>query len=640
MTITRKQTDLALFVMAALLFLYTCIRAIRLSITWDEAYTYIEFARNGKVFLQNYDMMSANNHLLNTGLMIVFTKLFGVSEFAMRIPALIAHLLFLFFSARLLRNLENKWLALAAFVIVNVNPYLLDFFSLARGYGLSLGLMMSSIYFLYLACTSGSKGKWGFVSMLFAALAVLANFVLLNYCMVLFAVLWLNAFRGNGMQEMKQRMLPAFKSMAMPTMVMLVLLLEVIPITLNLKAAGALFFGGESGFWSDTISTVTARCLYDPGYNHWLERLVKAAFLLITLLAAIYYAWLLLKKKTDAVFFSAALLFLLLLCSLSTIVQHKVLKNPYLMDRTALFLVVLFTLVLVFFISDLSKKMPRVSTAAYLSVPLLLIHFFVCFNLSYVLEWRYDANTREMLTDLERIKSIPPGKETISIGIPLIFDPAINFYREKNRLSWLNTAWRNETNNQLQDYFFLSQKDLVEFNMDSLEVIKKYPGTGNLLARPKYRPDEIKPAFEKQLSFESETGGRFPVNEKVEYSPGFSYIVTDSATPNTRGVLAFYAEVMAPDLSRDNLVMVLSFQDSAGKLYSWQKAYVKDFIRGKGEWFRCSFSCIIPAGTKAGDEIKAYIWNPDQQLLFIRKMEFKWLACTYRSKAPNSSDAF
>jgi len=626
---SQKQTDLALGGIAALLFMYTCIRAMRLSITWDEAYTYIEFARNGKVFLRDYEMMSANNHLLNTALMMAFTKLFGLHEFAMRIPALMAHLLFLFFSARLLRNFDNKWLALSAFVILNVNPYLLDFFSLARGYGLSLGLMMAGVYFFWLACTTGRKGRWSLAAMLFASLAVFANFVLLNYCLVLFGLLWLNAFRGEGTSVMKTKMPAAIKSMAAPTIIMAVLLWVVIPVTLKLKAAGALFFGGESSFWSDTISTVTERCLYDLGYSHWIERIVKGAVLLVILLAAAYYAMLLLRKKAGTVFFPVALLLLLVLCSLSTVVQHWLLHTPYLMDRTALFLVVLFTLAFVFFIDEVLKVWPAVVGAAHVCALLLLLHFALCFNFSYVLEWKLDADVKEMLGDIEKIKKIPPGKETISIGIPLSFDPAINFYREKNRLLWLNTAWRNETGNMQHDYFCLRQQDLPEMHMDSIVIIKTYPGTGNILARPKYSPREIKAELVKQLNFKAEENGSFSMGPSIEYSPGFSYIVNDSLTPGP-AVLAFYAELRAPDLSRDNLVMVISFQDPAGKLYSWQKAYVKDFIRNKTDWFRCSFTCIVPANTKAGDEIKAYIWNPDKHGLFIRKMEFRWLAYKYR----------
>lgn len=626
----RKKSDFIVFCIALLLFLYTAIRAMLLSITWDEAYTYIEFARNGKVFLDKYDMMSANNHMLNTALMMLFTKLFGLSEFVMRIPVLAAHFLFLFYSAKLLRNINNKWLVIAAFVVVNVNPYMLDFFSVARGYGLSLGLMMASIYYLYVFQAKENKGKWALISMLFAGLAVFANFVLLNYFVVLYGLLWLISVYGATEKSIAAKIKMALKKMILPTLILAVLFVIIIPIALELKKAGALFFGGEKSFWSDTICTITDRSFYEIGYNYWFQRVAKGFVFLVLIFSAVYVLLRISKKQLNGnTLFIVTLLLLLGLCSLSTIMQHHLLQTPYLLDRTALFLVVLFNLIFVFFTAEISASKSFAGLAVHASAVVLLIHFSMCFNMRYVLEWRYDADTKDMLTDLEQVKIIPKGKETVSIGIPLIFDPAINFYREKNQLTWLNTVWRKETNNMCHDYFCLSQKDLAAFNRDSLEIIKTYPGTENVLAKSKYLPKEIKASYEKQISFESGGDGYYTVDESVEYAPGFSYIENDSLTPNKKGVVAFYAEVKAPDFCNDNLVMVLSFQDAKGELYSWQKAYVKDFIRNEEDWFHATFTAIIPPGVKAGDEIKAYIWNPDKHALYIKKMEFKWLSYSY-----------
>lgn len=628
----KNRTGLILFCIGALLLLYTTVRAMLLSITWDEAYTYIEFARNGKVFLDKYDMMSANNHMLNTALMILFTKMFGLSEFAMRMPVLITHFLFLFFSAKLVKSFDNKWLAITAFIVINVNPYMLDFFSVARGYGPSIGLMMASIYYLYVFQVKENKNKWAAISMLFAGLAVLANFVLLNYFLVLYGLLWLISFynaEGNG-QSFAQKAKIILRGIAIPTLLLILLFVLIIPITLELKGAGALFFGGEKSFWSDTISTITDRSFYELGYNYWLQRIAKGFVFLVLIFSSVYCALRFFRKQGNGnILFSCSLILLLGLCSLSTIIQHHLLETPYLLDRTALFLVVLFNLIFVFFIAEFSKSKKPAAIVVHVSAAVLLIHFFMCFNLSYVLEWRYDANTKEMLADLGQIKTIPKGKETVSIGIPLIFDPAINFYREKDQLTWLNTAWRKETNSMCHDYFCLAKKDLATFSMDSLEIIKTYPGTENILAKPKYPPKEIKAGFEKEISFETGGDGYYTVNESVEYAPGFSYIENDSITPGKKGVVAFYAEVKAPDFSNDNLIMVISFQDAKGELYSWQKAYVKDYIRNEDEWFRATFTSIIPPGVKAGDEIKAYIWNPDRHDLYIKKMEFKWLSYSY-----------
>jgi hypothetical protein len=300
-------------------------------------------------------------------------------------------------------------------------------------------------------------------------------------------------------------------------------------------------------------------------------------------------------------------------------------QTPYLLDRTALFLVILFSLILVFFISELQEKVPGVISFSILISSVMLIHFIFCFNLSYVLEWKNDCNTKEMLSDLEKIKVVPEGKETISIGIPLIFDPAINFYREKNNLTWLNTAWRAETRSPCHDYYFLSKDELSKVNSDSLVILKEYVITGNVLARPKYGPKEVNVLERTGLNFQTDLQTHLTVGENLEFTPHFSYEFNNDYI-NSSGVVVLSAEVKAPNLNKNNLIMVLTFQEKNQSLISWQKAYVKDNIYSNDRFYRLNFTCIIPKQVKRGDEIKAYIWNPDKQLLYIRKMEFKCLS--------------
>jgi hypothetical protein len=169
----NKNIKFILFVFGTLLFSYTAARAYLLSITWDEAYSFIGYVINSEIaYPDSFGDMSANNHLLISWIDIILVKWFGASELILRLPSLLAHLLFLVFSAKLLSHFQNKWVLLASFLIINLNPYLLDFFSLARGYGLSIGLMMTSIYYLY-AFQKEFKNKFANYSLLFAALSVL-----------------------------------------------------------------------------------------------------------------------------------------------------------------------------------------------------------------------------------------------------------------------------------------------------------------------------------------------------------------------------------------------------------------------------------------------------------------------------------
>ncbi|MBA3704928.1 MAG: hypothetical protein H0W84_03215 [Bacteroidetes bacterium] len=238
-----KATNKTLFIFSVLLFLYTTIRAFLLSITWDEAYSYLEFVRTGNLYSRDFNSMSANNHLLYTFLEIPFANLFGASEFVLRLPSLIAHIMFLFYSAKLVKHFNDKWLVLASFLVINLNPYLLDFFSLARGYGLSLGLMMASLYYLYLFQNIG-KNKFSMLSLLLGALGVLANYVLLNYYLALFGMVMIlllyNSIKSGNTATQKRMFF--LKDSVIPIVILSLLLLLILPITFKLKEAGALFF--------------------------------------------------------------------------------------------------------------------------------------------------------------------------------------------------------------------------------------------------------------------------------------------------------------------------------------------------------------------------------------------------------------
>src|ERR1019366_4686768 len=119
----NKSADKIIFFLALLIFSYTLIRAYQLSFTWDESFSYLQFVRNGILFPDKYEKMDANNHLLNTWLNIHLIKYFGVSEFVLRLPSLCSHLLFLFFSYKLVKDFQSIWLVVASFLIINLNPY-------------------------------------------------------------------------------------------------------------------------------------------------------------------------------------------------------------------------------------------------------------------------------------------------------------------------------------------------------------------------------------------------------------------------------------------------------------------------------------------------------------------------------------
>ncbi len=168
--------------------IYEILRAAKVSLTFDEAATYLRHISSDLLSVFNFTV--ATNHLLNTLLSRVFSFVGGESELVLRFPNLIGYGLYLFFSFLILKKLTNRTVALGGFLLLNLNPYVLDYFSLSRGYGLSLGFLMGAVFF-FLSFLERSDNRTAdelrhlYYSLLMASGAVLSNFALLNFYLAL-----------------------------------------------------------------------------------------------------------------------------------------------------------------------------------------------------------------------------------------------------------------------------------------------------------------------------------------------------------------------------------------------------------------------------------------------------------------------
>lgn len=163
---------------------FEVFRAARAALTADEAATYLVYIASN--FLAIFNFGSANNHFLNTLLAKFSWASAGNSEFVLRIPNLLGYGLYLLFSFLILdRFVKKKIIVVCGYLLLTLNPYVLDFFSLCRGYGLSLGFMMAALFFFLSFLDRSIRRQPGpcrplELSLAAASLAVLSNFNLLN----------------------------------------------------------------------------------------------------------------------------------------------------------------------------------------------------------------------------------------------------------------------------------------------------------------------------------------------------------------------------------------------------------------------------------------------------------------------------
>lgn len=401
-----------------------------------------------------------NNHILNTLAMKYTEKVLGSSEFALRFPNLLLHLVYILSAALICLRSKDLWLFLTGFLLLNANPYLLDYFGLARGYGMAASLMMLSLYFLLLHFKSPCIKRL-YAALIIGAFAVLANFTLLNYYLAAVGAynLWLFG-------QPNRLSLKAWLRANIPVAIVSVILAGI--LYEPFRKMRIHLFGGESGFWKDTVTSLLDRSFY--GEHPGLAQSATWVIALMVLGAAVYFGLRLAKTRKSGLREPAFLGFVVLLLSaLSTVLQHHLLGNQYLEYRTALFFIPLFWVAIVLLLFELAKqwRLPALLGGALLSGFFLLMTLSKA-NFSYVLDWKYEMDTEQVAEILEA-EWKASGKDRLRVGLNWLYEPTLNYYRQSKNYVWLDSLTRTGVAGDY-DFWYLANTD-----QDSLAKFEAKP---------------------------------------------------------------------------------------------------------------------------------------------------------------------
>ena len=148
-------------------------RALVQSITLDEADTFHHWVATA---LPSHWESHSNNHVLNSTLMRVSIWLFGLGHFAVRAPALLGGLVYIYAASRLCLLLASgRAFTCVLFLCLVYNPFIMDYLVAARGYGLALGFLSLGLYLLAEMIKEPSAQRLAGISAC-AGLAICANF--------------------------------------------------------------------------------------------------------------------------------------------------------------------------------------------------------------------------------------------------------------------------------------------------------------------------------------------------------------------------------------------------------------------------------------------------------------------------------
>lgn len=410
-----------ILVMLASIWGYVILRAVHVDLTHDEVLTLEMIQGKGSSFY------TANNHWLNTGLIWIFIKLFGTAEWILRIPALIGFFIYSLFAWKWMKRLDSFG-KLLAFAFLFLNPYFLDFFSLARGYGLSMGLSLASIYSLLnvpMQKESQARIRAYSMSLIWALFGSMANLILINLVAIVGLFLIAGFWKDRFFLFAKGNRKLFYKLVGLGLVTCIIVLMEV-KWLFFLKKSNELYFGGDRGFVEDTISVLIHRYIYLQYYGEefWLNlRTIVIVFFWISLLLsmvwkkAIRWRWIMI---VFSLFVGVVL------------IQFYGMHAKLPRERTSLIFYLLFACALVAILEVLGQFRLARKWAWTVTLPLMVwmgIHFYKNMNLDQCFEWRADAGIAEKVASVQREGMTKD--QMLSVSDPELH-PSIRYYWDRH----------------------------------------------------------------------------------------------------------------------------------------------------------------------------------------------------------------
>ncbi|MBK7690395.1 MAG: hypothetical protein IPJ31_04530 [Bacteroidetes bacterium] len=451
----------------AILFVYVTYRAFHLSITNDEAFTFYNVATH------HIKMMcgTANTHWLNSFFVWIESILIGNKEWMIRIHSLLSFILFSWAIYRFcLHFISTFWQWMIPISLLLLNIYILDFFSLARGY--SLGMAFEVLAFSYILNSDKSPRNL-FFSYLFLSVATISCYTCI---LILFSFLIHEVFskiRQAGFRELFS------KKWLLAHLPVLITFLVAIPNILFIRHEGDLEEGQRNGLVQDSFGV-----FFERSYPALFSKEILYLFIGIVLIL-LFLFFLFLRRSIDRNMWILFELFVIHIVVVEAL--FFIFKIPYIFGRTSLSFNILFLLLLVYALAFIINRWPYRYA--------LIICLLLCTGSSYnfiemkehrsTIEWYKTQGIERCISELESLAKGPVQGKKLGLHLSQL-GSYTNYYQYLNRYPINDTVYsfcENEsgifepaTIDQMlqQDFLLLLRPYNQYFNKNQYFFLKHY----------------------------------------------------------------------------------------------------------------------------------------------------------------------
>lgn len=587
----RKHFNLIYLGFSVIALVVVTLRCYFVPIAHDEVATFFYYVQPEK-FIPFHSHIDANGHFLNSFLIWVCYKLFGSSMFVLRLPCIFAFLVLAFsiykFNNQLLTSTKAKAVLTACF-IQSFN--ILNFYSLARGYGLSIAFLVLALFYFFRYLKSFS---WPdvFKFILFSQVALSANLTLVFTLLVTTAVIMFFQIRDKTFFSAKNIIL---------LLIHFSLILFWIKYAFFLQANGALYYGGGGGgYWKVTFVSLIETVLGQGG-------LINTVVIILFAFLFVMWLWHLSKERLTFLFQSnfAICFFCLALLIVAFYLLNRFFGVNYPEDRTGLFFYIFFVLSIVFF-SD--EYIYGNIGYVFISIPIFFITNFVIDVNFGKHAWKfYETMPKDFYTILTEEQKKNPN--LISVGGHRVLEFFYTFYNYNNSEK-LNHMLPPEHMTMNCDYYVTWRKDRPWYEKYYTELKEAKYWDMVLLKR--------KTPAERKLVYE---GGEKIIEGTEEYYPFFER--TDTTFTSRNSIMAEF-DLSVEEAARPfNAWLVLQVDTAGGQNAYFRRTplnWIKYDWNGTKHYKTCIVTDNVPL-TKC--RVVAFLWNIDKKPVRAKLHSFK-----------------
>jgi hypothetical protein len=442
---------------------FCAYRALTQALVHDEAFFFDRFVDGA--WSQIWAPYDAANHVLYSVLAKVSITLFGLSEFTLRLPSVLAGFALMIATFAILSTCRSRILRWTVYVAIGLHPLLLDFSIAARGYGLSLTLLAWAIY----ATMRNRPIRAGFL----AGLAISANLTVLVPVAALMLARFLQTEGGWR---------PRTRQTAMLALPVIITAAAICYLPLRTATRASYYVGFDS--LKDSLFNLTYSSLHASvreGLLGSFETARVVAYAVVPLVLALGLAIGIASWGADVKLRYRLIAPLTLAISLPILLAlHGVFDVKYPVDRTGLYLMYLAGISWAL-IADAGRRLG--SSVGVLIALLLLIQFATQLQAHLFEVWGYDADIKEVVRRIQQeCRDKPAG--AVSVSVSAVHQPALEFYRKYDRIACAQPFdWNVPTQFTGHDYYVYNRGDRNVSEAVGLQVLISEPVSGIILAK-------------------------------------------------------------------------------------------------------------------------------------------------------------